>query len=401
VAAVATPTGHGYWTVQGDGTMASYGDAHPFGGARVNNVVGIASTTSGNGYWLATNTGRVVTFGDAGAYGGLDQRPLVQPVVGMSATPAGDGYWLVAADGGIFTFGDARFRGSRGGRPLNKPVVGMAGTPTGNGYWMVASDGGVFTYGDAHFFGSEGGKPLNQPIVGMAATPTGNGYWLVASDGGVFTFGDAHFHGSMGGRRLAAPVSHITVAADGRGYWEFGMDGGVFTFGSAHFYGATPHPLVLPPVLRDFVFPYQDKSMAVGPSSWTQDQGVDILLSAKGNSVCAGGGSNGPVLVAVASGTIVGAGISGFGPSAPILHVDQGPLAGMYVYYGHSAGNIVPVGTHVTQGQPITHIGCGIVGLSTAPHVEIGMYGSYPGVPPCHAPCGTSNAMLHWLLSSY
>ena len=159
---------------------------------------------------------------------------------------------------------------------------------------------------------------------------------------------------------------------------------------------------------RPFVFPFGDWRVTVPPSGWTQDQGVDIFLQGRGTPSCGSIASpshrDGPVEVAVAAGTIVGAGINGFGPSAPILHVERGPLAGMYVYYGHASGNVVSVGADVAQGRPITHAGCGIVGLSDEPHVEIGMASTFPGVPSCGHPCrgsATSAAMLGWLRASY
>jgi len=136
-------------------------------------------------------------------------------------------------------------------------------------------------------------------------------------------------------------------------------------------------------------FPIQPAAIALGPSTWSEDQGVDIATKSAACGAQA-------VEVAVTAGTIVREGISGFGSAAPIERIEAGPYSGWYMYYGHAYPALVPVGARVEAGQPIAEIGCGIVGESSGPHIELGL--TPPGQQTCCPAYHSTSAIVGELL---
>ncbi len=144
-------------------------------------------------------------------------------------------------------------------------------------------------------------------------------------------------------------------------------------------------------------FPIQPLSVVAPPGTagtWTTDQGDDIATI---GSACYPQAKE----VALGDGQIVREGIEGFGQWAPVEHITAGPLAGLYVYYGHAQPDApgIIVDSKVVTGQVISYVGCGDVGLSSGPHVEAGF--TFPDGAPGALCNGSAYAMWSILKSLY
>lgn len=246
---------------------------------------------------------------------------------------------------------------------------GAALVSAGNPHGIVRAPGSASVFTRMLREGDRGAdvQTLQTWLTDVGYSVPATGYFGTETKGAVWNFQVAHelkpVSGAVGARTARTLLTAVKQAA--LGSTQLDASGGA---------GALPLPSASGAPAGSLVFPLTPLKLVLPSKDWTLDQGIDIgtVGNACGSKV---------VEVAMAPGTIVQEGISGFGPYAPVIKVSSGPYRGRYIYYGHAAPALVPVGTQVTAGEPIAEVGCGHVGLSDAPHVEIGI--SAAGGPPC------------------
>jgi peptidoglycan hydrolase-like protein with peptidoglycan-binding domain len=213
-------------------------------------------------------------------------------------------------------------------------------------------------------------KTLQTWLTDVGYTVPSTGYFGSMTRAAVIQFKTAQsvapLNGVVGNRVASMLLADVKTAAQGSGV--------VNTPAPAPTPASASTPAPAASATSSWVFPLAPVPKVLPSSDWTLDQGIDIGML---NNAC---GAN-AVEVAMTAGTIVQEGIDGFGSAAPVLKVATGPYAGRYIYYGHAMPALVPVGAQVSAGQPIAEVGCGQVGVSDAPHLEIGI--NDVGGPPC------------------
>lgn len=189
-----TPDGEGYWLIESDGTVSSFGDAMPVTTAIATScpggINGVTADPAG-GFYAFTACGNVYNEAGATWQGSLaNANPPVSDVTGLAATSDGKQYWLVESGGTVTQF--------NGSTPVTSSITtscpgGIKGAATdlAGGYYAFTGCGDVHAEAGALSHGSQACASQGVTTAALAATPDGGGYWLDCSDGSVLHHGNA------------------------------------------------------------------------------------------------------------------------------------------------------------------------------------------------------------------
>ncbi len=192
VAVQATPDGFGYWVLDHNGTVSSYGDAKPMH-ALVSPpapVVGMAISPTGNQGWLLSQSGQVSALSTT-ASSTMSHAVYNLPAgtyAAISADPLASGYYVLNR-GGTVT-GEGAVAGTW--HTNVHPAVSVAADPSG-GFWVLGRNGSVAAVNGAQSFGNlrRVVALTGQVPVSIQSTPDGAGYYIATAQGKLYPFGDA------------------------------------------------------------------------------------------------------------------------------------------------------------------------------------------------------------------
>ncbi len=201
----------GFWLLGQDGAVRG-DDAPSLGAARVgrSRAVAIAGTLTGAGYYVLERDGALRTFGDARSRGDLSDVRGVRAVA-VVPTDFDTGYWLLDAEGRAHPFGSAQWLAVRQ-RDAPCPAhdaVGMAVTPMGRGGVVGCGDGRIVGAGALAWWQERLALEPGERLTGLALDPATTVLWLSTSFGRVLVL-------SPHGRVVVAGVhlgSLVAIAA--------------------------------------------------------------------------------------------------------------------------------------------------------------------------------------------
>ncbi|MBI1388718.1 MAG: hypothetical protein GC154_09760 [bacterium] len=199
-----------------DGTIMTVGTAVNYGQTSNVDVIEMELTPSRNGYYVLDAEGHVHTFGDA--------LPIGEPVLGrtekivdMEVTSDLTGMYFLTQEGKIYTAGEAVFRGEF----VMDGAVDFELTTDSQGYYVLYDDGEIAFFGDA----SDSGTLTSSKQKAVDLQVVNGGYYVLYSDGAIQPFGQATSLPPVSG--LQSPA--VSFSFTSQGYRVVDQSGTVFS----------------------------------------------------------------------------------------------------------------------------------------------------------------------------
>jgi putative cell wall-binding protein/spore germination protein YaaH len=211
VAIQSTPDGSGYWILDKNGTVDSYGDATKMAPSAKapTPAVGLAINPSGTAGWVLSQDGIVTNLAETNQT--VAQTVYSLPVgtyVAMAADPLHSGYYALNKGGTVI--GEGSVAGTWHSS-VSDPVA-LAADPNG-GFWVLGQNGSVDAVDGAQSFGGLQTTIdlTKQTAVAIASTPDGNGYYIATNTGKIYAFGDAVLPTDIPASQTSTPTTALAI----------------------------------------------------------------------------------------------------------------------------------------------------------------------------------------------